>query len=298
MHTSRLLSLLALIAGVAAGAAGRAPHARLDLLAQGSLEVGRVSYEQIASAFYGGQLDEIMAAKRAWRLAHPDQIWASDYDLLLKVAVNVEIDERGDGRNATEGVLARYTLETNTARIPRASAGAMLAHEVAHGLTRRSIRTAGQCARVDERLALDAAPPTDTFARQSGFHLEWLSYVSTQVEFEVRLQALNRYHFEMTGRVIDSPRRGPAGGRLARRQSQRQGSGGRAFVGRRGKHNRHCPRDRIDSGAIPLGAPRMFPQRRRPPQGAPDGRRLESRHPPRPLEENRDGSAGTLLIPG
>jgi len=207
MHTPRPLYVFAigLILAGSLAAGERAPHARLELLAQDSIEIGRVSYEQIARAVYGDALEEITAMKRAWRLAHPDLPWASDYDLLAKVAVNVVPGQERESRAAAEGVLARYTLETNTATIPRTNAGAMLAHEVAHGLTRRSIRTAEAVTRIDSRLALDLAPPTGSFAREGGFHFEWLSYISSQSEFEVRLQALNRYAFEMTGRAIETP---------------------------------------------------------------------------------------------
>ena len=203
---SSFLAALAIATAVAVAGGERAPHARLDLLAKGSVEVGHVCYEQIARAVYGGQLEEIIEKKRVWRHAHPEQPWLSDYDLLLKIAVNVEATSGRHDCHAPKGILARYSLETNTARIPRGSSGAILAHEVAHGLTRRSVRTAEQQSQVDMRLNLVAvAPPDSAFARESGFHLEWLTYVSSQVEFEVRLQALNRYHFEVTGRVIDSP---------------------------------------------------------------------------------------------
>jgi hypothetical protein len=184
---------------------GRGPHARLDLLAQDGVERGNVSYGQIVRAFYGEDAEAVLALKRSWRESRPDVSWLSEYDFLLDVAVNVVVDRRVGSTDPEGAVLARYTLETNTARIPRASAGAMLAHEVAHGLTRRSVRCVEKRASVDSRIALAGPPPEAFFARESGFHPGWLAYVCSQVEFEVRLQALNRVHYEVAGRVVDSP---------------------------------------------------------------------------------------------
>lgn len=205
MHApQQLFALMLTTALTAAVSAGEpAPHVRLNELARTSVETGCVSYRQIAEAVYGDALDDVVATKQAWRASHPNAKWTSEYEWLLGVAVNVRV---APPTHANSGeIAADYKLETNTATIPSASAGALLAHEVAHGLTRRSIRSDEQKQFVDARLDLAVAPPRGSFARESGFNLEWLSYVATQCEFEVRLQALNRYYFELENHVIDTP---------------------------------------------------------------------------------------------
>lgn len=198
----RLTPLVVLLLLAFASGAGGAPSSRLNDLARAGVEAGLVSYHQVAEAVYGEALDAIVERKRAWREARPEVSWLSDYDLLLRVAVRVRVAPHGAD---DEPVRARYTLEHNLATIPHDFAGALLAHEVGHGLSRRSVRTRAAMTATDHDLALRDEPPARLLARDSGFDLRWLGYVTTQAEFEIRLQALNRFLFEMQGRAVLSP---------------------------------------------------------------------------------------------
>jgi hypothetical protein len=195
--------LLALAVLLPEAQAARPPHQRLDELARQSVETGLVSYRQVAETIYGSETDRIIELKRQWRQSQPDAIWLSDYDLLSSVAVRVRVEPRETLRRGQTA--ARYTLHTNTVTLPRETAGALLAHEAGHGLTRRSIRSDAAKGFVDPSLDVGLGAPRGSLARESSFDQQWLGYIATQAEFEIRLQALNRFHYLERGRVIDSP---------------------------------------------------------------------------------------------
>lgn len=169
---------------------GRAAELRTTALARGS-----VAYLDVIEAAYGpGVITiEVLEAKARWRAGIPQAFtFVADYSAAVDGASVGQLAARAD-KHLDSTLVALYESITNQISISSAASDFALFHEAGHALQRVTLRAGGTAAsrrpQSPEVLLASAGPRSadPTTMRR-------LEYLCTQIEFEVRLQDLNRFH--------------------------------------------------------------------------------------------------------
>ncbi len=177
---------------------------RAAALRDGALQTGSVSYIDVVDAAYGpGTISpEVLAAKEQWRRSHGAAFeYVTDYSALLDEAAVTTLTALPDP-NLQSTLVAQYESLSHTIGLAPVAADFAIFHEAGHALQRAALRARGTAqsrrSELPEFLLLHearhrAVDPTT---------LRRLEYLCSQVELEVRLQDLNRFHAFLTGSPI------------------------------------------------------------------------------------------------
>ncbi|MDQ8185831.1 hypothetical protein [Pelagicoccus sp. SDUM812002] len=143
--------------------------------------------------------EELWAAKQAWReeMSGLGFVFRSDYGT-WENRVSLESVEMAPGSRGHGELLAEYEALSNRIRLSPAALGTTLLHEAGHSLQRKAICGDARGSRPREWIV--SKIPSEGLGGTSTRLIEQYRYLSSQDEFEVRLQDLNRAFASLLGR--------------------------------------------------------------------------------------------------
>ena len=178
---------------------------------------GGASYADLSRAFYGEQTATIFAAKVAYQQAHPEINWLADYATASRRIPLTSLPANHLAwQNGAEG---NYDSRTDSI-ILRAGgqSPSNVIHELGHATQRARLLAQGPhyeaaLQRMSGRLGWSECnrmryPAGVARLVGRGYKFSshrFVEYLCKNVEFEVRLQAMNRYYFAKRGRAILTP---------------------------------------------------------------------------------------------
>lgn len=177
---------------------------RAATLRQAALAAGSVSYLDVLEAAYGaGTISpEVLAAKDAWRRAHAATFdCVTDYSALLDEATVTALHAHPDP-NLQSTLVAQYESLSHTIGIAPIAADFAIFHEAGHALQRAALRARGSAQSRRSELPDFLVMHEARHREIDPTTLHRLEYLCSQVELEVRLQDLNRFHAFLTGAPI------------------------------------------------------------------------------------------------
>lgn len=174
-----------------------------------------VFYRATCEAVYGEAWPEVQKTKADYRANHHDIALFADYGR-MDVRVGVGIIPKGSALTSGDGQALQ--LQTGAAYIPERNMilatdleeGA-LAHEAGHALQRdhtlKALAQLGTKETSEIVMGLDFSlwPEVNQLGDRNAWDARMAKYVGCQPEFEVRLMALNRYHFAKNHMLIKDP---------------------------------------------------------------------------------------------
>lgn len=179
---------------------------------QTALENGYAAYASAVAVLYpNGVIDEaVLDAKRRWRRETAKEFaYAADYES-LEVPVTVRTLAARDEPALGSTLVACYEANYHVVRISSQASDAAVLHEAGHALQRQALlqRTFAQSSFVSASYEPHAqgSGGKDFLANSVRRAERRLEYLSSQDEFEVRLQDLNRFYAVWSqGRPIMDP---------------------------------------------------------------------------------------------
>lgn len=214
------MKILALFfALVAVSVASTPDQALADIVTQGGS-----SYIEFSRAFYGEQTEAVFAAKAAYQQAHPESRWLADYSVDAARRIGMEVRPansfafKGGADGCYDSRSDRILLKEQARLSPSDSI-----HELGHAVQRTRLLAEGNSYQAALRRITSKAGWSECNRNRirypSGI-AKWMGkehrfsshpfvvYVCNNTEFEVRLQAMNRYYYAKTGRAIMSTQQG------------------------------------------------------------------------------------------
>lgn len=172
---------------------------------------GRVTYRQVLAAAYapGVVTPELLRQKADYRARFAGEfIFFADYSAVTEAAVVAEIDAIPNPAMGSS-LIGRYDSHTNRIDLARTAGALAVYHEAGHLVQRKSLPVQHAHRADDHSLLLRESPvfaQALTAAKMDERSQERLHYLSSQDEFEVRLQDLNRFFAaRVAGHPISSP---------------------------------------------------------------------------------------------
>lgn len=166
-----------------------------------AMRSGSVCYRDAVVASYRREVlsEELWKAKQAWReeMSGLGFVFRCDYGT-WENRVALESVEMAPGSLGPGELLAEYEALSNRIRLSPAALGSTLLHEAGHSLQRRAICGDARHSRPPQWIV--SKIPTEGIGGTSARLIEQYRYLSSQDEFEVRLQDLNRAFASLLGR--------------------------------------------------------------------------------------------------
>jgi hypothetical protein len=177
-----------------------------------ALEQGRVDYAQVIAAAYpsGAITEELLAAKATWRAALPARgafLLLADYRT-MRAAATVEVLTAAPDPRLKSTLVAQYEAVRHWIGLAPVASDFCVFHEAGHALQREALRhrACDHGTRSASHSAVDRFDAILQAGRTDATSVARLRYLTSQDEFEVRLQDLNRFHARcVAGRPILSP---------------------------------------------------------------------------------------------